>query len=95
MPIYGLETYDDHGKVVVSSIHFLAKLRYVHYAAAGESSSVILSDIIGRDPVSCVMACGAGSPHAVTISGTTVSWVPSAGGYESSVASLIYVFLCK
>jgi hypothetical protein len=93
--MYGFETRDKYGKVVVSSTHFLAKLKYAHYAGLSESGSVELSDMIGRGAVACAMACGTGSPHAVVISGTTVSWTPSAGGYESSVASLIYVFYIK
>ena len=95
MADYGLKIFDSGGNVKLDLSDTITRLRYSVEVAGGASSSIVLSDIDGKSTCQFGLALEAAkTPHAVTRSGTTISWTARAGGtYHPSSNTLVLVFL--
>jgi len=91
---YGLKCWNGAGTLTLDLTDTISRLRYAVEVAAGASSSVVLSDIDGKSTVQFAIATETSKlPHAVSRSGTTISWTARSGFTFSSSASLIVVFI--
>ena len=96
MSDYGLKVWDASGNVTLDTTDSITRLRYSNEVAADASSSVTLSDISGLDSVEISISLEddfATTAHAVSRSGTTITWTAQSGGFNDSADSLIFVFL--
>lgn len=73
---YGIKVWDASGVVILDTVSKIARLRYSIVATAGNSGSVVLSDISGKLTVEfgILNKDSAGIPHHVYRSGTTIYW---------------------
>ena len=92
---YGLKIFDSGGSVKLDLPDTITRLRYSVEVAAGANSSIVLSDISGKSTCQFGIALEADkTSHAVTRSGTTISWAARTGGtYNPSSNTLVLVFL--
>jgi hypothetical protein len=94
---YGLKIWDADGNVTLDTSSRIARLRYSTVAAAGNSGSVVLSDISGKLTVEfgILNEDSAGIPHYVYRSGTTIYWTHQTMSPEGWLTkdTLVLVFL--
>ncbi len=99
MSAYGLECFDASGNIVVSYTDTLTRLVFTTIASPGISGSVNLPVLAtGQYAVAAIGAAAVevSYPHAVSISGNTVTWTPQyASGQDvsSSAYTTILIFL--
>jgi len=97
MSTYGLIVKDSGGNIILDVDEKINRVRYTHEEAAATSDSVTLADIDGKLTVQIAFAINVTSPlhrpHAVTRSGTTISWAPLSWGYAIGKDSLILAFI--
>jgi hypothetical protein len=98
MSTYGLRVKDAAGNIILDTSHTVARIRYSAVIASGVSSSITLSDILGKTtyafsiPLEMTGAYGS-LAHDVAISGTTFSWTAKSDAYHSSASSLVGVII--
>jgi len=90
---YGLKTFNEHGKIMLNSDHYVPRLRFTKVLAASNSSSTTVDELTGRKPFPCCIPLGDGLSHDVVISGNTVTWTARSWADEDSVDSLLSIFL--
>ena len=94
MADYGLKIFDSGGNVKLDLSDTITRLRYSVEVAGGASSSTTLSDISGKSTAQFGIALEAAkTPHAVTRSGTTISWTARGDSFWPSSNTLVLVFL--
>ena len=79
MADYGLKLWNSSGTLILDTTYKLARLRYATKVAGGASGNTTLSDISGKDTAQFAILNDSDStkmPHAVTRSGTQISWAP-------------------
>lgn len=93
---YGLRVKKADGTIILNTPDMVGRIRYSTVAAAGVSSSTILSDIAGKTVYAFSIPLEAAKlAHEVAINGTTFSWTAKTVGYPplQSSESLVGVIV--
>jgi len=97
MSDYGLRIKDAVGNILLAITDRITRFRYSNLVSSGASGNTTLSDIAGLSSVEFGIVVNAASytttPHAVTRSGTTLSWAPNSGTQYTSGDTLVFLFL--
>lgn len=96
MADYGLKIFDASGNVTLDVTDRITRLVYTTTVAAGANGSVDLPNISGKLTGLVSFSLEANlqkCAHAITRSGTVVSWTAQSGTYYTSAASVIFVFM--
>jgi len=95
MSDYGLKVFDSGGVCTLDVTDTLTRLRYSVEVAAGVSSSIVLSDISGKNTAQFGLGLeNSKTPHGVSRSGTTISWTARGDAtHRPSSKNLVLVFL--
>lgn len=95
---HGLRIKDVSGNIILDTSNRITRLRYSNLVAAGASGNTTLSNIDGQLSVEFGVPINIDLPnrveHAVSRSGTVLSWTPNGNGTTYfSQASIVFLFL--
>ena len=90
---YGLRIKNADGDIIFNTADVVARIRYSAVVSSGASSNTILSDISGKTTYAFAIPLDSGLAHAVSVSGTTLSWTAQSNEDYSSSDSLIILII--
>jgi hypothetical protein len=95
---YGLRVKDSDGNILLDSSDFTCRVRYYIVVSSGVNGSINLPDIYGKSiELLSIPLTPEALAHAVSLSGSTVSWVAQTSGSGSysypSSDSIVMVIL--
>jgi len=92
MSDYGMQVFNEYGQLRLNIYDRTFRLVTQFIAPAGSSGSVNVSGISTKSPIACAAVYNISEyglvinfPHAVSISGDSVSYYPSIGGAGPSI----------